>query len=380
MRIVVSGGGTAGHVSPVLATVDALRKSDPRLEFIYIGQAAGIEAELARAAGLRFVSVCGGKFRRLPGAGLWRNLLQLDNLALNLRDIFLIAIGSLQAWWVLRRLRPQAVFNKAGPTGLPVGLACRVLGIPMVIHEPDVIPGVNNRMLSRWAAAIAVGFPKKLYPQLPADKLHYTGNPVGPAILKADKATAIQQFSLNPKRPVVVIAGGSQGALAINEAVAEILPDLIQKAQVVHVAGREGYIQAQAAAQKKIGASPDYHVVAFLPMAELGALYRAATIVVGRAGANTIAELAALAKPVILLPNHQAAAHQIANARWLATAAAAVVLPNEQPEPLLAAITKLLAAPPATRQQLATHIAACYVADASQRLAALVLKAAGSRQ
>jgi UDP-N-acetylglucosamine--N-acetylmuramyl-(pentapeptide) pyrophosphoryl-undecaprenol N-acetylglucosamine transferase len=356
-----------------------LRKLDPHLEVVYIGQAAGIEAELARAAGLPFKSICGGKFRRLPGAGLWRNLLQLDNLLFNLRDIVLIAIGTVQAWWILRKLRPQAVFNKAGPTGFPVGLACRRLGIPMVIHEPDIIPGANNRMLSRWAAAVAVGFPVNLYSQLPASKLHHTGNPVGAAILGGSKATAIAQFNLDTKRPVVVVVGGSQGALAINQAVAVILPELVRVAQVVQVAGREGYTEAQTAAAKQhIGTPEGYHVVPFLPAAELGALYQAATIVVARAGANTIAELAALAKPVIMLPNHQSAAHQIANAKWLAKAGAAIMLPDEQPQPLLAAITELLTDSSA-RKELAAHIARCNVADAPERLAALVMQAAGQR-
>lgn len=357
-----------------------MRKPNASIECVYIGQRRGIEAELARAAGLRFVSVCGGKFRRLPGAGFWRNLIQLDNLLFNLRDIFLIAVGILQSWWILRRFRPAAVFNKAGPTGLPVGLACRFLKIPMVIHEPDIVPGINNRILSGWATAIGVGFPAELYSQLPKAKLHYTGNPVQPEVVAAQKATAIKQFNLDPKRPVVVVVGGSQGAVAVNRAILAILPQLVQATQVVHVTGREDYDHVQAAAaEQHLDVAEGYHAVPFLPVAELGALYRAATIVVARAGASTIAELAALAKPAIILPNHESAAHQIANAKWLAAAGAAIVLPEEQPQPLLTAITDLLAAP-STREDLAAHIARCAVADAPARLAKLVVQAAEHRR
>jgi UDP-N-acetylglucosamine--N-acetylmuramyl-(pentapeptide) pyrophosphoryl-undecaprenol N-acetylglucosamine transferase len=332
---------------------------------------------LVRAAGLQFRSIFGGKFRRLPGAGFWRNLAQLDNWLFNLRDIFLIAAGVVQAWWILWRFRPQAVFNKAGIPGLPVGLACRWLRIPMVIHEPDLTPGFTNRILSRWAAAIAVGFPPDSYRRFPAAKLHYTGNPVQSAILAAKKEAAIKQFDLDSRRPLVAVVGGSQGAVAVNRAVLAILPELVQRAQVVQVAGREdcAYVEA-AAAKQGIGSAQGYHVVPFLPVAELGGLYHAATLVVARAGANTIAELAALAKPAIMLPNHQAAAHQVANANWLAAAGAAIVLPDEQPQPLLAAITKLLDDDGTAREQLAEHIAHCSVADAPQRLAALVMQAA----
>ena len=325
-----------------------------------------------RQAGLRFAGILGGKYRRAPQAAWWHRFTDIGSLLLNLRDILLIAIGSVQSLWLLGRFRPDAVFNKGGSVGLPVGLACRLLRIPMVIHEPDIIPGLGNKLLARWATAIAVGFPPELYPQLPAAKLSYTGNPVRPEVVAGEQAP----FSLSTDRPVVAIVGGSQGAARINAAVVAILPELLKIAQVVHVTGAHDRDHtAKAVANLHLPDPSGYQAVEFLPIAELGGLYRAATLVVARAGANTIAELAALGKPAIILPNHQAAAHQIANARWLAQASAAVVLADEQPQPLLAAITELLASP-AHLQALSTHIAACNTPNAAERLADLILQAA----
>ncbi len=378
MRIAVSGGGTVGHVSPVLATVGALREHNPAVECLYLGQASGVEAELARVAGLRFAAVQGGKFRRLPGAGVWTNLWRSDTW-LNLRDLLLITIGTVQSIMVLHRFKPQAVFNKSGPTGLPVGLACRLLRIPMMIHEPDVTPGLNNRILSRWAAVVATGFPTEHYRQrFPMAKVQYTGTPVQAEILHASTKPAIRQFKLDSKRPVVVVVGGSLGAAAINQAVAEILPQLTKYSQVVHITGRAGFAAAQKAARHhKIMASEGYHPVSFVTAGLLGSLYHTATLVVSRGGASSIAELAALAKPVIMLPNHQAAAHQIANAAVLEKAQAVELLPQEASRPLLTAITSLLN-DLHRRDALAQNLSVFYIADAPQRLARLLASIATS--
>jgi UDP-N-acetylglucosamine--N-acetylmuramyl-(pentapeptide) pyrophosphoryl-undecaprenol N-acetylglucosamine transferase len=356
-----------------------LQKQTDQPDIIFIGQSGGMEADIVRAAGLPFVGVVGGKFRRLPGAGLGRNLLQAGDILRNLRDLVLIAVGTVQCLWVLGRFRPQAVFNKAGPTGLPVGLACRLLGIPMVIHEPDIIPGLSNRILSRWATAIAVGFPAKLYADLPAAKLTYTGNPVQPAILAGERAAAIQQFRLNPKRPVVLVVGGSQGAAPINAAVMTIAPALLELAQIIHVTGAHDYDHMVALADAAaIGPTRGYHAVPYLPIGQMGAAYQAATVVVSRAGASTIAELAAVAKPLVVLPNHLAAAHQVRNAEWLAANTAAVVLPSEDPAALQGALTTLLSSP-ARQRELAAHLARCNRPDAADHLATLVRTAAERR-
>lgn len=324
---------------------------------------------MARAAGLRFVGIGGGKFRRLPGAGLWRNLLQIDNLIFNLRDLVLIAVGTGQALWVLARFRPDAVFNKAGTVGLPVGVAAWLLRIPMVIHEPDLTPGLENRLLGHWAAAIAVGFAPNHYRRFPAAKLRYTGNPIQPAILTAQADRAHDRFGLNAKRPLVVVVGGSQGAVRVNDAIIAIAPELTALAQVVHVSGVGDYQRLRDQTQRLAAAS--YHLVPQLPIDELGDAYQAATVVVARAGANTIAELAVLRKPTILLPNHQAAAHQVANAAIVGDAGAAIVVPDEQPAPLLVAIRKLLASTP-KREALAAAIADFGQAEAANNLADVI--------
>ncbi|HEX7259724.1 MAG TPA: glycosyltransferase, partial [Candidatus Saccharimonadia bacterium] len=180
MRIIVSGGGTSGHVSPVLATVDALRSGSNPPEILFVGSHGGVEAGLSRAAGLPFRGILGGKFRRLPGAGIAGNLRQWRHIIWNLRDLLYMLVGTLQALWIIGWYRPDVIFNKSGPPGLPVGAAAWFLGIPMVLHEPDSTPGLGTRVMGRWATVIATGFPIQLYPLYLQKKLVHTGTPVQP--------------------------------------------------------------------------------------------------------------------------------------------------------------------------------------------------------
>jgi UDP-N-acetylglucosamine--N-acetylmuramyl-(pentapeptide) pyrophosphoryl-undecaprenol N-acetylglucosamine transferase len=373
MRIVVSGGGTAGHVSPVLATVDALRRRDNSLELLYIGQTGGVESGLARAAGLRFVGVLGGKYRRDASQAWWQRLVDLPTLLLNLRDLIAIAVGTLQCLWWLGRFRPAVIFNKVGPAGLPVGLAARLLAIPTVIHEPDITPGLANRTLSRWAATIAVGFPTEYYRRFPAHKLVFTGTPVQAMATAGERAAARSHFGFQPDRSLVLVTGGSQGAVALNSAVIGILPELLALTQIHHLTGSRDH--QRVAAQTK-EAPAGYRLDADLPVKEMQQALAAADVVVARAGANTIAELAILAKPTILVPNREAAAHQLANAAALEKAGAALVVDDTNPQALLEAVARVLSAR-SQQRRLSDHIAGFAHPDAASRLAELILAAAG---
>src|SRR4051812_38574787 len=159
MRLIVSGGGTAGHVSPVLATIDALRQFDPELEVLYVGRGRSMEERLARAAGLDFAPIISGKFRRTHGTGLVRQLTNLSTIGPNLVDLFKVIWGVGQSFRIISRFHPNVVFAKSGFVGLPVGIACRILRVPFVIHESDLEPGLANKVMGRWAEAVAVGFP-----------------------------------------------------------------------------------------------------------------------------------------------------------------------------------------------------------------------------
>lgn len=346
-----------------------MRRRDNSLELLYIGQRGGIEAGLARAANVRFVGVYGGKYRRVAGQNVWGKLADISTLALNLRDLAAIAIGTVECIWQLARFRPEVIFNKVGPAGIPVGLAARLLGIHMVIHEPDVVPGLANRLLSGWAAKIAVGFPTEYYQRrFPVGKLVFTGTPVPQADREGEPGAMRKRLGFTSTRPLLLVTGGSQGAMALNSAVIAMLPQLLAVTQVYHLTGARDHSRV---GKETHGAPAGYRAEASLHFQEMKAAIATADVVVARAGAGTIAELAILAKPVILVPNREAAAHQIANAAALEQAGAALVVRDTEPPALLEAITRVLSAR-SEQRRLSEHIAAFAAPQAADRLAALI--------
>ncbi|HUC20506.1 MAG TPA: glycosyltransferase [Candidatus Polarisedimenticolaceae bacterium] len=379
MRMIVSGGGTSGHVSPVLATVDALRLIPDPPEILFIGTRDGVEAGLARAAGLPFKGIQGGKLRRLPGAGVAGNLRQWRHLAWNLRDSFLMVAGTFQALWIIGHYRPAVIFNKSGPPGLPIGVAAWVLGIPMILHEPDITPGLGTRVMGRWAVSIATGFPVNLYPARLQAKLIHTGTPVQPAILQGSKAAARRRFKLQDGVPVVLVVGGSQGAKALNTALMGCLPDLLKKMQILHITGG---LDAERVEQEMVRRLHNvkepiylYRRETLLEASAMADAYAIADVVVARAGASTIAELAALAKPTVLVPNTEAAAHQVQNAKALEQAEAVIVTSNE-PQELSRAIRSFIDSAE-QRRRYAAAIAQFNAPEAADYLAHVLLAQGG---
>ncbi|MEO7617773.1 MAG: glycosyltransferase, partial [Candidatus Saccharibacteria bacterium] len=223
MRIVVSGGGTAGHITPILATSAALKSLAKDVDLLYIGQSTGMEARIAKNAGIAFAAIPAGKFRRLHDASLVNKLLNPQTLGANLVDSTRLVRGIMGSLVLLRRFKPDVVFIKGGYVGLPVGLAAHLLRIPYVVHESDVSPGLTNRILSKWASQIAVGFPEKMYKDFPKDKLNFVGNPVREEILKGHRLAGMAEFGLDDKLPVIMVTGGSQGAAPLNDVVVESL-------------------------------------------------------------------------------------------------------------------------------------------------------------
>jgi len=181
------------------------------------------------AAGLDFAPISAGKFRRNHFDSKFAKLMNLSTLGPNARDGLRTIQGVTQALRILRKFKPDVVFLKGGFVCMPVGIAARMLGVPFVIHESDVTPGITNRVLSRWAAKIAVGFPVKSYQVFDPAKLVYVGNPVRQDILKAHRLEGLAHFGLDDKRPVILITGGSQGAAQINSVVLGSVAELVEK-------------------------------------------------------------------------------------------------------------------------------------------------------
>ena len=333
-----------------------------------------MEARIAKNAGIAFAAIPAGKFRRLHDASLINKLLNPQTLSANLVDSTRLVRGILGSLVLLRRFKPDVVFIKGGYVGLPVGLAAHLLRRPYVVHESDVAPGLTNRILSKWATQIAVGFPEKMYKNFPKDKLNFVGNPVREEILKGHRLAGIAKFGLDDTLPVIMVTGGSQGAAPLNDVVVDSLSTLLEFAQVIHLTGEAelGRVQFNVS-RLNLKHINRYRPVAFMGP-EIALALAAADIVVSRAGANTVAELAALRKPTILVPNYLMAGHQVENAKLLARQGAVRVLDERRinPSRLVAEIQGILGSEE-SQASLARGIGLLAKPDAARDLAQLIL-------
>ncbi len=295
-KILLTGGGTAGHVTPNLALLPALQQAG--YHTAYMGSFDGIERRLIEEAGLLYMPISTGKLRRY-----------LDSQ--NLTDPFRVIKGFFQARRYLKSYAPQVVFSKGGFVSVPVVRAAASLGIPCVLHESDLSPGLANRLCIPVAYGICCNFPETLQ-ELPKGKARITGTPIRRELMGGDAMTGRKRCGFGPDKPVLLVMGGSQGAASVNQAIRAILPDLLSDFYVAHLCGpgkvdnmlltRAGYKQIEYAKE------------------DLKDLLAMADIVVSRAGANAICELAALRKPALLipLPSSRSRGDQIQNARSFA--------------------------------------------------------------
>ena len=295
---------------------------------------------------IRVDTILSGKFRRYNNLPMWRQLLRPVSIVFpNLRDMVLVICGFLQSLVKLLVWRPDVVFTKGGYVCLPVGLAARLLRIPLVIHDSDAHPGLTNRILSRWATSIATGAPLKHYPY-PASHSRYVGIPIADEFRKitaTEQRNAKEMLDCDPDRPLVVITGGGLGAQRINNAVALSLQDMLPLASVILVSGNGQYDEMRSLTPQD---DRRFQLHAFVSNG-MATMLGAADIVVTRAGATTLLELAALAKPTILIPNgYLTGGHQLKNAAAYAERGAVEVIDEHQldtdPQVLVAVIRMLL--------------------------------------
>ncbi len=328
---------------------------------------------------IKVETITSGKLRRYHHLTIWQQLLKFRTIVLpNIVDMVKVAVGFIESFVRLVQWRPDVVFTKGGFVCLPIGLAARVLGIPLVIHDSDAHPGLTNRMLARWATAIGTGAPMKFY-NYPATKAQYVGVPV-----RADFApyTSLEQqaakraLGFTPERPLIVITGGGLGAKRLNMAVATNLDELLPRTNVILISGQAQYDEMNALTPQD---DSRYQLHAFVSkgMAEM---LGAADIVVARAGATTIVELAALATPTILVPNgYLTGGHQLKNAAVYAEKNAVLVIDEEElekrPELLVDAVLNLLA-DPARMKAMGRAFYAFAKPDAAKDMAEMILAAA----
>ena len=379
-----AGGGSGGHVTPALAVLRELYRQDKNLKAYFITDrkfAAAASGIMAKAEfEVRMKRIYAGKLRRYHKVGVLRQLLDLPTIARNIRDLFLVGIGFLQSYRFLRRVKPDVVFTKGGFVCLPVGLAAKTLKIPLVIHDSDAHPGLTNRMLAKYATVIGTGAPVENY-NYPQGRTHYVGIPVDRAfhpLKNAEQQKLKAELGLHDtKKPLLVVTGGGLGARNINRAVATIANQLLDSVAIVHLTGTSNYQETVAAAPEHI----DYIIKPFLP--GLSTALGAADIVVTRAGATSLAELAALAKPTIIIPAaYLPNGHQTKNADVYAKAGAAVVIEEEKiklDHRKLTRVILALAASAEKREILGRKIYTFAKPDAALDMAALIAEAAATK-
>lgn len=303
-RILAVGGGSGGHVTPVVAVLRELKEKHPKLEIRFWSdrnfapQAHRIIDQFD--SNVRFDTVWAGKFRRYHHLSKIQHMTIPSVIFPNIRDAFLVLIGIVQSIIRLILWRPDVVFTKGGYVCLPVGVAARLLRIPLVIHDSDAVPGLTNRLLAPLANRIATGMPLQYY-NYPTAKSSYVGIPIDPAykILSEEQQQQLKtKLGFEPERSLTVFAGGGLGARLINEAVARNLDDLLKFTNVVLLSGASQYDELRSLTPTD---DPRFVLKDFVP--GLPELFGAADVVVTRAGATALLELAALGSPTIVIPS-----------------------------------------------------------------------------
>lgn len=330
MKVILSGGGTGGHVYPALAVAAALRRElteRESLEVLYIGVRGRLDDLIVGREGLPFRAVRAGPLRVGSPWGVARGLVNL-------------LLGTWQALHILRSFRPDAVFATGGYASAPVGIAARLLRRPLIVYLPDVRPGWAVRLLARLATRIATTAEASLA-QLPRGKATAVGYPVRSEFWSVQRDEARHGLGLDLKAKVLLVSGASQGAQALNQAVADHLDELLEVCQVVHLTGRAEEASLDALHDRlPLEQREHYHVYGYLH--EMPQAMAAADLAVMRAGASVLGELPALGLPAVLVPGVYEGWDQSPNARFLEEQGAAVMLPNDQIERLPALVRELL--------------------------------------
>jgi len=361
MRVLLAGGGTAGHTSPLLATADALRRLQPDVEITCLGTARGLETRVVPEAGYPLELIAPVPLPRRPNADLLR-------VPGRLRGAVREALA------IVDRVRPDVVVGYGGYVSVPAYLAARRRRLPLVVHEQNALPGLGNRVGARVATRVAVSFPDTRLP-----KAEYVGLPIRRMISQLDRAALRAEarafFGLDPDRPTLVVTGGSQGARRLNQSVSGAAGALAAAGvQVLHVVGPKG----EADPGSRAAGAPPYVVVDFVDRMDLA--LAAADLMICRAGANSVTEAAAVGVPAVFVPLPHGNGEQDLNARPVVDAGGALLVADGAfTAAWVTANVPGLANDPERLEAMSAAASGLIPRDADERLARIVLECAQGR-
>ncbi|GAB6092323.1 undecaprenyldiphospho-muramoylpentapeptide beta-N-acetylglucosaminyltransferase [Furfurilactobacillus curtus] len=372
MRLMVSGGGTGGHIYPALALIDDLKQHDPKAAICYVGTQRGLESKIVPARGLQFETIkLQGFSRSLNWAGLKTNV----------KTVQLFLAGVRDARRLIKDFQPDVVVGTGGYVSSAVLYAASRMHIPTLIHEQNSVVGVTNKFLSRFVDQIAIAF-EDARSQFPEQKVIFTGNPRAQQVAEVKSHFSWSEYGLVDNKPTLLIFGGSQGALKINAVSVAAIPTFNQRDyQVVFVTGQKRYEDVkQQIAQDHI--VPGENVVIRPYISNMPEVLPQVSAIVGRAGATSLAEITALGRPSILIPSpYVTNDHQTKNAQSLVNQGAAEMISEAQlTAPRLIAVVDQLMNDPKRQAQMAMAAKKMGVPDAADQLLAVVTDLARSRQ
>lgn len=385
-KILLTGGGSGGHITPVLAIAEQLKSQNPDAKIFYIGQKGDslIDIPTKHPAINAVYTVRAGKFRRYHGEGFMQ-LLDLKTMFLNFRDVFYVLIGLFQSWRIVGEINPNVLFSRGGFVSVPVALGAKMRGVPYITHDSDGVPSLANRIIARWATIHAVAMPKELY-TYPSEKTVTTGVPIN-----SNFATVNTQLNNKYRGEIGIpiaaqmlfIIGGGLGSQRVNTAVAEALPRLLEQypgLHVVHIVGRANFKDMQKLYSKELDSNSKSRIKVMDFIDDVYRYSGAADVIVTRAGATNLAEFAAQGKACIVIPSpFLAGGHQLKNADYLREQGAVEVVNevdlSDDPNRLAKLVSELLENKN-KRLTLSKKFSQFAILDATEKISQIIIKTA----
>ncbi len=360
MRVLLTGGGTGGHIFPLLAVAQELRKLNKDVDLLYVGANGSLYKKVEKLFSDENIitkTITTGKFRRY---------FDLRNLAIP----FMVSFGFIQSIRIILDYKPTVVFSKGGYGALPVVIAAHILKIPAITHDSDAVAGLTNKILSRFVDGVAVAY-KDTDKYFKHTRVYLTGNPVPKFNIQINKEKLAREYSLNKELSLLVVIGGSSGSRTINKTMSAIIPDVLQYTNVIH---QTGYSNSGSILKKNQKYAGKYVSIPFMDPPQLHAILAHSDLVISRSGGNAVSEIAKYRKPSILIPLSTAANNeQFFNAAVLRQSQAASLIEESQlsPASLLEEI-KLIINDKHYRETMSTNISRFYQENAAKDIVSIL--------